>query len=445
MQQNKWVKWLSLAGAAVLISACGGGASDVVVRVEKAIISFYDQDHGMEPWVTEGEANGTKLLKDMNPGEGFSRMTNVVNIGESYYFMTSDQAVLTGEKRATVAFVTVGKLWKSDGTVEGTVLVKDMTGIAEYNPMLIALKDTLYLLASNGLWQMNSTADDMVKVKDFTYITHQQIVVSGEKFYFVTSDDEHGSELWMSDGSTSGTKMVKDIREGEDIPSAPRELTDVKGILYFSADDGVNGRELWKSNGTTEGTTLVKVIRGAPYGSSPADLVAVGDILYFHAWDSVSGGELWQSDGTAENTKIVKNITEGALSSDIRNMVVHKGKLYFTVNESTHELWVSDGTEEGTKKVKDLDRYLSRLTSVADRLVFMMSAGEGTYALWSSDGTETGTKIIKVFNGYTNLTTIIVKGSLLIYTNNENAYQLWKTDGTEEGTIMLKESLWGTE
>ena len=444
MQQNKWIKWLSLAGAAVLISACGGGASDLVVRVEKTIIGFYDQDHGSEPWVTDGEANGTKLLKDMNLGEGSSHMTNVVNIGESYYFMTSDKIVPKSQKTPSISLNTVGKLWKSDGTAEGTVLVKDMTGIARYAPWLVGFQEKLYFFAGNGLWKINSAENDMVLIKEFSRggIDESSIVESGDKLYFNARDEATGIELWVSDGTPDGTRRVKDIREGEGESSSPWELTDVGGILYFSADDGVNGRELWKSDGTTEGTMLVKSIEGAPYGSSPEDLVVMGDILYFNARDSVSGGELWRSDGTAENTKIVKNITEGALGSDIRDMVAHKGKLYFTVNESTHELWVSDGTEGGTKKVKDLDRYLSRLTSVTDRLVFMMSAGEGTYALWSSDGTETGTKIIKVFNGYTNLTTIIVKGSLLIYTGNENAYQLWKTDGTAEGTVMIKESLW---
>ena len=38
------------------------------------------------------------------------------------------------------------------------------------------------------------------------------------------------------------------------------KLTDVNGTLYFVANDGTSGQELWKSNGTATGTTMVKSI-----------------------------------------------------------------------------------------------------------------------------------------------------------------------------------------
>jgi ELWxxDGT repeat protein len=32
----------------------------------------------------------------------------------------------------------------------------------------------------------------------------------------------------------------------------------MNGTLFFTANDGVNGYELWKSDGTSSGTVLVK-------------------------------------------------------------------------------------------------------------------------------------------------------------------------------------------
>ena len=61
-------------------------------------------------------------------------------------------------------------------------------------------------------------------------------------------------ELWTTDGTSAGTKMVKDIDPGAD-GSAPEELHAFNGDIYFSADDGSHGRELWKSDGTAGGTT----------------------------------------------------------------------------------------------------------------------------------------------------------------------------------------------
>ena len=51
------------------------------------------------------------------------------------------------------------------------------------------------------------------------------------------------------------TQMVKDIYPGVSA-SSPSDLTDVNGFLFFVAQDG-HGRELYRSDGTQAGTRLV--------------------------------------------------------------------------------------------------------------------------------------------------------------------------------------------
>ncbi len=51
----------------------------------------------------------------------------------------------------------------------------------------------------------------------------------------------------------------------------PSYLTNVNGTLYFRASDGSTGLELWKSDGTSTGTVLVKDIR--PELAMPAPVI----------------------------------------------------------------------------------------------------------------------------------------------------------------------------
>ena len=131
--------------------------------------------------------------------------------------------------------------------------------------------------------------------------------VAGSNLYFSASDGTHGNELWMSDGTSNGTVMVKDINSGSGDSMSQNgydlyHLTSVGNTVYFSADDGINGLELWKSDGTANGTMMVKDINSGSGSSSPNHLTAVGNTVYFAANDGTNGSELWKSDGTGNGT-----------------------------------------------------------------------------------------------------------------------------------------------
>ena len=89
--------------------------------------------------------------------------------------------------------------------------------------------------------------------------------------------------------------LIKDINSGSS-SSSPAYLTAVGNTLYFQATDGTNGAELWKSDGTASGTVMVKDINSVS-SSSPADLTAVGNTLYFQATDGTYGAELYTNLG----------------------------------------------------------------------------------------------------------------------------------------------------
>ena len=65
-----------------------------------------------------------------------------------------------------------------------------------------------------------------------------------DKFYFSANDEVHGQELWVTDGTVAGTRLIDVVPGAGD--SNPSSVTDIKGVAYFKAD-----ASLWRTNGTT--------------------------------------------------------------------------------------------------------------------------------------------------------------------------------------------------
>jgi len=88
--------------------------------------------------------------------------------------------------------------------------------------------------------------------------------------------------------------QVADIRTGDFAGSYPSDLTVVSDTLFFTAVTESAGRELWMSDGTAPGKRMVTDLYRGAFSSYPDNLTAVGGALYFQADDGVYGAELWR-------------------------------------------------------------------------------------------------------------------------------------------------------
>lgn len=288
-------------------------------------------------------------------------------------------------------------LWTSDGTSDGTKLLKNFSFTPDFGA--VSLNDKLIFTADDGtsgteLWTSDGTPVGTVQIMDIHAGAASSNPKSLTKFentvFFQADDGLAGAELWMTDGSLGGTSLFKDINAGAE-SSNPDELTDVNGTLFFSASTAQSGVELWKSDGTESGTVLVKDIRPGANGSGASGFTAVGDTVYFGANDNVHQFELWKSDGTAAGTVMVKDIITGANSSSPMSLSNISDRLLFSAFTGTagHELWFSDGTDSGTTLIKDIlpgSRFSAPLDIVAlpHWIVFTANNGTNGRELWAA-------------------------------------------------------------
>jgi len=367
-----WTSDGTAAGTALLKDLVAGGDSypdAFVVSGGKAYFRSYDflppyQDH---TWETDGTSGGTVLLADIESTPGVFVYSFLGAVGTTLFFSALDLDVV-GD---TVAGV---ELWKRVEGVPGLGLVKDINpGVGDSSPGVA-------YLAPSGV------------------NTPSGFAILGGTAFFAADDGTNGAELWKSDGTESGTVLLKDIRPGAE-GSRPSGLAVVGGTLYFAADDGTSGEELWKSDGTALGTERVADLYPGAGGSVPRDLADFDGAVLFTAVQAATGRELWKSDGTAAGTVLVKDIRAGADGSTPRwlETLPGSGKAVFSAEDGTTgmELWITDGTPGGTLLLQDIapgpdSSNAQEMCFSAGRVLFTADDGVVGYELWSAPYEELG-------------------------------------------------------
>lgn len=199
-----------------------------------------------------------------------------------------------------------------------------------------------------GFWKSNGTPGGTTRIVTATGTKPQPsirekecIIPFGNKALLIASDYYNNSnyELWITDGTPAGTFLLKDIN-----PNTKSDIKNIKVIsskgglkAFFSANNGTVGEELWVTDGTPDGTKLVKDIYQGIWYSSPSDFVQFQDKVLFSAIEPTHGRELWITDGTEAGTELVKDINPGPANSFVSNtkIVVNGYAAYINLNDGS--------------------------------------------------------------------------------------------------------------
>jgi ELWxxDGT repeat protein len=243
----------------------------------------------------------------------------------------------------------------------------------------------------------------------------------GDKVIFSVNTKDFGYEPWVSDGTESGTFMLKDINAGTsssiDSDYGLTNSVQVDSILFFLVYENYSTR-LWRTNGTSSGTYRVTNLMCRSYSDLSMNIGFFKGFIYIAAIKpSVNylQDNLYKINPLTLEVTLVKELSE---SSEIGGLTVFDNEFYFSakLNSTGWELWRSNGTTDSTYMVKDIAPGVASSSeiiysdkgkcknkvffSVIDTVInFFGNPSPGPPSLWKTDGTPQGTvKVMRRLN-----------------------------------------------
>lgn len=411
----------------------GSGPIDQISFGDRLLFLSNPSARGAKLFTSDGTATGTRAISSVlqGPASGFDHQPEAYRLSKA---------------GGRAFFTTYGQIGTSDGTPEGTRLFGlPLSSSSHRLTAPIGVVGDRFVFGANFRqyplrcdpgdtepWSSDGTARGtrrILNVNPFEEAGHSSQcetvplssspgpgVSFGSFALFAADDLLHGRELFASDGTGEGTRLVADLNprrkrnpqftpgssefgpERIGVGSDPSDLVRAGNRAFFVADDGTTGRELWVSNGQRRGTRRVADLVPGRVGSAPHDLVAVGEDLYFFAANPAgeSGEGLYRTDGTRRGTIRVSDLAGVSQAAELT--LVRGGRLFFTAftAETGTELWTSEGTAATTRRVADLrpgprGAQPQNLKAVGSRVIFAADDGASGLEPWSSDGTAAGT------------------------------------------------------
>ncbi len=288
------------------------GPGRFYVASNKVYFEADDSVHGYEPWVTDGTDAGTKLLSDINPGTTISNPVGFFESVGKVFFYTDN------------AFGTSHKLMVTNGTTVEEITSIDVSSInyflkfANYQNKCIMIQGGP---AGAKIWESDGTNFGTILIKTINPGSSNNVSSLfnfNNKLHFGISTSIQ-SGLWSTDGTTQGTVLVKGIlKSTETTPFITQD-----GNLYGTLKDSLSQLQYWYADSTSGNFTIIG--KGGFPGSAYIDF---NHAIFF---ESVGAGNKYNlfriSDANYKGTAI-----ETLHTSDLFSVFPNPSSDCFTVN-----------------------------------------------------------------------------------------------------------------
>jgi ELWxxDGT repeat protein len=300
---------------------------------------FFTADDGVvgrELWITDGTPDGTILLADIRSGASSAFEDWFLTLDFSDFYVFQNQLFF----RAYTG--TDGlELYKSDGTPAGTGLLKSI-GYASNDGCqgdFAEMNGELYFAGfstSHGgqIWKTDGTVNGTIEVTTTLNDIPEDLTTLGNILIFVEDDGVNGPEIWKSDGTAAGTALLKNtdtdpgsggLSHGIDTPEKRFFVAGTKA--YFSVVNSQYDSQVWVTDGTPSGTKKLKSVGSSCVASHFAQL---GNIVLFVSCDFED--KLWKTNGTISGTQTVQIFSGSLFSTFTSNFPLlhtHDGQVWF--------------------------------------------------------------------------------------------------------------------
>ena len=282
----------------------------------KAFFVGHDEAYGYELWVSDGTVNGTGLVKDIATGTFNSSPYSLIPFKNLIFFGARDNSS------------PYASLWKSDGTSSGTIKINDVTpwGTSyysnspdNYNNYFCIVDNNLFFAGSNniipatGLWKTDGNTSGTVFLSSLGNASFPlpSLLTNLNGTLIFTSNQK---DLWKSNGTSAGTKFLKSISSNSHVAS---ERCVAGNKVFFITNNPDSA--LWISDGTISGTQLIKdsVLSGL---TNIRNLSGTDSSVFFDGYNLKYGDELYSA--VVSNVSHLKSVLLSSIQKEQNDLTV---------------------------------------------------------------------------------------------------------------------------
>ncbi len=444
-----------------------------------------DEKHGNELWKSDGTDIGTVLVKDINKGKSSSQPSLLTVFNQQLYFVVNESGLYS-------------TIWQSNGSESGTISVAKIQQGSDKVKIsnLVPVGRFMFLIGEiNGklaLWSLEKGNNQLTYLRTFEtkgYDNKEAFSSINESLVFSASSERNNEELWITDGTKDGTKLLKELLLGSN-PSLPKHFFKHQNKVCFTANNAKNEAELWQTDGSLNGTKLIKKMGGfanskidVQYASIGKSLtmsvvvdnqnqhtvygvidngfksIATFNVIDFQNRIGVIKGELYvkkQMNPQEEvlckldiNTNQQKDIivkNNWGVFSSVLSFFEWNGRFISVANDGINgvelfEIKNNQFTLIKNIQEKGLGSYPSSFRKLGSQFSFFTLPSSQQTDLWISDGSSSNTKQVYSFKLDEDETidgVISMNQQLYFFKRNFNQYEFWQSNGSEKGTKLLK-------